>query len=279
MATYAIGDVQGCYRELRCLLDHIRFDPAQDQLWFVGDLVNRGPDSLSTLRFIKGLEDRAISVLGNHDLHLLAIAAGNTKYQGSNGLSKVLSAPDRDELVNWLQHRPLMHRDKELGFSMLHAGLPPGWDIKTAMRRAAEVEARLRSDDSADFFEHMYGNKPKKWDKKLKGMDRLRYITNCFTRLRYCDRGGRLALKEKGSPGKQKSGYIPWFKHPKRASRDERIVFGHWSTLGYLAKHNVWSIDTGCLWGGALTALRIDLDEPSAINHRCEQQVDPASQS
>lgn len=276
MAVYAFGDIQGCFDELQSALELVRFDPACDQLWFVGDLVNRGPKSLQTLRFISALGDSAISVLGNHDLHLLALASGNLKKAGKDTLAEVLDAPDAAELLHWLRHRPLLHHDQQLGFAMLHAGLPPQWDMATAASMAREVEAVLQSSDHIEYFDEMYGNKPKVWSDELSGMDRLRYITNCFTRLRFCTVDGVLGLKEKGPPGSQspKAG-IPWFEHPQRASRDTRIVFGHWSTLGYLAEHNVWAIDTGCLWGGALTLLRLDGDKPQAIHLPCDAAQNP----
>jgi bis(5'-nucleosyl)-tetraphosphatase (symmetrical) len=276
VATYAIGDLQGCHDELLALLERLDFDPARDRLWFVGDLVNRGPKSLACLRFVRDLGDSAVTVLGNHDLHLLAIAAGNpAKHDGDVGLEAVLAAPDRDELLDWLRHRPLLHRDEGLGFTMIHAGLPPQWDITTASQCAREVEATLRSDDHIAYFLDMYGNKPRRWDPALEGMKRLRFITNCFTRLRYCAMDGTLALKEKGPPGSQAAGAVPWYSHPARASRDERIVFGHWSTHGYAALHNVWAIDTACLWGGTLTALRLDGPAPEAVHYACEGQADP----
>ncbi len=276
MATYAIGDVQGCYRELCTLLDLLRFEPAADQVWFVGDLVNRGPDSLNTLRLVRDLGDAAITVLGNHDLHLLAIDAGNgRKHDGDAGVEAILQAKDREELLHWLRHRPLLHRDAALGFTMIHAGLPPQWDIATAAACAREVEKQLRGDNYTAFFKEMYGNKPKRWHADLSGMDRWRFTTNCLTRLRYCALDGRLGLKEKGPPGSQQKGLIPWFTHPGRASSDERIVFGHWSTLGYRAEHNVWALDTGCLWGGALTALRLDGPAIEPLHHPCRSQADP----
>ena len=276
MAVYAVGDIQGCYEELRHALDRIAFDPAQDQLWCVGDLVNRGPQSLEVLRFIRNLGKSAICVLGNHDLHLLAVAAGHPKYKDDPGLRDVLIAKDRDELLYWLRHRPLLHYDAQLDFMMLHAGLPPQWDAATARACAAEVEAVLRSDRHADYFMRMYGNKPKRWDPELHGIDRWRFITNCLTRLRYCSADGALALKEKGPPGSQANGRVPWFEHPERASRSQRILFGHWSTLGFRATHNVWALDTGCLWGGALTLLRLDEQPPQAISHPCKVWLNPA---
>jgi bis(5'-nucleosyl)-tetraphosphatase (symmetrical) len=275
LAVYAIGDIQGCYGELRRTLDHSGFDPANDTLWCVGDLVSRGPDSLGVLRFIRGLGDAAVCVLGNHDLHLLALAAGNRK-QDESGLADVLQAPDREELLDWLRHRPLLHYDPALDFLMVHAGLPPEWDLATARACAREVESVLRGPQHHDYFMQMYGNKPNRWDPKLRGMKRWRYTTNCLTRLRFCDADGRLTLKEKGPPGSQAEGRVPWFAHPRRASRGQRIVFGHWSTLGYLADHNVWALDTGCVWGGALTLLRIDQADPTPISLPCPRRQNPA---
>jgi len=271
MATYAIGDIQGCYDELRTLLDRLEFDPAKDRLWLAGDLVNRGPDSLKVLRFAKGLGERAVCVLGNHDLHLLAVAAGNLRHYKDESLADVLQAPDRDELLDWLRRRPLMHSSKGKGYSMIHAGLPPQWDIKTAQRCAREVERVLRGPDFPRLMREMYGNKPDRWSKKLKGMDRLRFIINCFTRLRYCGADGTLALKEKGAPGSQAKGLLPWFEVPGRASAKERIVCGHWSTLGFVNRRNVWSLDTGCLWGGSLTAVRLRRKHPpAAVQIACD---------
>lgn len=275
MAVYAIGDIQGCYDELRRALDAVGFDPAADRLWCVGDLVNRGPKSLEVLRFVHGLGDAAVCVLGNHDLHLLALAAGHGKRQDEGNLAAVMAAPDREPLLRWLRHRPLIHHDPELDFLMVHAGLPPQWDLETAVACAREVEGVLRGDRQADFFEQMYGNRPDLWDPSLRGMDRWRFITNCLTRLRYCDAEGRLALKEKGPPGSQLRGRVPWFEHPERATRGQRIVFGHWSTLGYYAQHGVWGLDTGCLWGGALTLLRLDRSAPERRSVPCGGWQDP----
>ncbi len=275
MAVYAVGDIQGCYDELRRALDAIRFDPVSDCLWFVGDLVNRGPKSLEVLRFVRGLGAAAVCVLGNHDLHLLALAAGNTRHQNEPSLTAVMAAPDREELLDWLRLRPLIHRDPDLDFLMLHAGLPPQWDPATAIGCAQELEQVLRSTDSQTFFMHMYGDRPDLWDPALTGMERLRFITNCLTRLRFCDRDGRLELKEKGPPGSQAAGRLPWFEHPQRATQDMRILFGHWSTLGFRTAHNVWALDSGCLWGGALTLLRIDQTPPHPYTMPCAGQQDP----
>lgn len=276
MAVYAIGDIQGCHDELLALLASIDFDSQRDHLWLVGDLVNRGPKSLEVLRFVRSLGERAVCVLGNHDLHLLAIAAGNhRKRKNLDTLAAIFDAPDREELLDWLRHRPLLHHDPELGFAMLHAGLPPQWDIHQAITLAAEVEAVLRSDAHTGFFHEMYGNKPQAWSDQLRGMDRLRFITNCFTRLRYCDTDGNLSLSDKGPPGSQQAGSLPWFDVPGRRSQDTRILFGHWSTLGYVARNNVWALDTGCLWGGMLTAVRLDSTEPTPYSYNCRGQQDP----
>lgn len=263
MAVYAIGDVQGCYRELLQLLDKIGYKADRDQLWFAGDLVNRGPKSLQTLRFVRGLGDGARVVLGNHDLHLLAISQGNLKHADKDHtLDDILQAPERDDLLDWLRHQPLMIHSESRNFCMIHAGLPPQWDLKQALCCAAEVEKTLQSERLQEFCMAMYGNQPERWSEDLQGIDRLRFITNCFTRLRFCDRKGNLALKQKHAPGQQDPAYLPWFEVPGRASRDQRIVFGHWSTLGYSESHNTWCLDTGCLWGGKLTALQIRKEKP-----------------
>lgn len=300
MAVYAIGDVQGCYDELIKLLDRINFDPAVDQVWLAGDLVNRGPKSADVLRFAMSLGHDVVKVvLGNHDLHLLANAAGVVEHQHRmDTMESVLDAADREQLVTWLRHQPLFHHDSELGFSMVHAGLPPQWSIADACERAKEVETILQSEQWRDFFQHMYGNKPKQWSAKLAGWDRLRFITNCFTRLRYCYRDGSLALKFKGAPKENPSSLViekngslwetvqsylslsigekskvkiakekdkprkqyPWFEAPNRTSVNDRIVFGHWSTLGTGQYGNVFSLDSGAVWGEKLTAVRIDIE-------------------
>jgi len=262
MAIYAIGDIQGCYDQLRRLLDTLSFDPARDEVWFVGDLVNRGPDSLKTLRFVKSLDDSAITVLGNHDLHLLALGAGNMRQEKKSNLDPVLRASDRDELLNWLRHRPLMHYDARKNFALIHAGLPPQWDLMDALECAHEVETVLQSPSYEDYLHAMYGDEPARWSRSLTGMDRLRFITNCFTRLRYCQTDGTLALREKGRPGAQRSANLPWFAVPGRATSDIRIIFGHWSTLGYATKHNTWSLDSGCVWNGKLTAIQVQKKKP-----------------
>lgn len=256
MAVYAIGDVQGCYAELQGLVEALRFDPAVDRLWFTGDLVNRGPQSLETLRFVRSLGNAAVTVLGNHDLHLLAVASGISHTRRRDTFGDVLGAADRDELMDWLRRRPLLHG--EGGFYLIHAGLPPQWRIEEAENHAAEVEACLRGGDYPELLRRMYGDQPDLWSEALDGWERLRFITNCLTRLRYCTAGGRLEFHQKGRPGSQPQGLLPWFEVPGRRSRDAGIVFGHWSTLGFYRGENVVCLDTGCLWGGQLTALRLD---------------------
>jgi bis(5'-nucleosyl)-tetraphosphatase (symmetrical) len=275
MAVYAVGDIQGCYDELRRLLDALAFDPAADRLWLVGDLVNRGPHSAPVLRYVKSLGDRAVVVLGNHDMHLLALSQGNLRKAGGGELDDVLHAKDREELIDWLRRRSFLHREPELGYTMIHAGLPPEWDIATAQACAREVEAAIRGDGLRDYAHAMYGNKPDRWSPDLRGMDRLRFITNCFTRLRYCAPDGKVNLKPKGPPGTQPEPLLPWFEVPGRHSAAERILCGHWSTLGYVARNNIWALDTGCLWGGKLTALRIDVDPPQPYHLQCPQLKRP----
>lgn len=269
MALFAIGDVQGCLTELSWLLDRLRFDPASDRLWFTGDLVNRGPQSLETLRLIRSFGRAAISVLGNHDLHLLAVAYGVSKTKHRDTFGDVLRAPDRDELLDWLRHRPLLH--EEGGFYLIHAGLPPQWSLAEACAHAAEVESCLRGDRYGELLRQMYGDWPDQWCEELRGWERRRFILNCLTRLRYCHLDGRIDLKQKGRPGTQPPGLLPWFAHPARRSRGEGIiVFGHWSTLGFYEGDGVRGLDTGCLWGGELTALRLDGDEQRlSVPGRC----------
>ena len=273
MSTYILGDIQGCFADLQQLLAKINFNANHDRLLFAGDLVNRGPQSLQTLRFVKDLGSAANTVLGNHDLHLLALANGNLSHASGNSLDPILEAADRDELIDWLRHRPIMIDLTEHNAVIIHAGLPPQWSKQQALQCAAELEAVLRSDDHPAFFQTMYGNKPKKWKNNLRGLDRLRFITNCFTRLRYCKPKGKLSLHDKGPPGTQRAGRIPWFDAPNRQSADTLIFFGHWSTLGLLHRNNVWSLDTGCLWGGQLTAIR--LEDLQVFQHQCSGAQDP----
>jgi len=263
VAVYAIGDVQGCAAELDALLEKLEFDPRRDRVWFVGDLVNRGPASLDVLRRVEALGEAAIVVLGNHDLHLLAVARGDAPLKASDrSLEEILEAPDRERLLDWLQGRPMLHHDPTLGVTLLHAGLPPQWDLPTAIACAQELETALRSQHGDAFYRRMYGNEPDRWREDLDGPARLRFIVNCLTRLRVCDAQGRIALGFKGRLDEIPPGLMPWFRVPGRRSAGQRIVCGHWSAIGYLDDHDVLSIDTGCVWGGTLTAQR--LDRPSA---------------
>jgi len=259
MATYAIGDLQGCGDEFDSLLERLKFDPARDALWLVGDLVNRGPRSLHVLRRVRSLGDSVVSVLGNHDLHLLAVALVGAKQKRQDTLADILAAPDRDELLDWLRHRPMLHQDTGLGYTMIHAGLPPQWDAATAVSCARELEAALRNKDRCiELLKDMYGDEPDLWSDSLRGRDRLRFITNCLTRLRFCHADGRLALPYKGPVEKAPPGLLPWFRVPERRSRDLKVVFGHWSALDFYDADGVINLDTGCVWGSRLTAIRLD---------------------
>ncbi len=256
MSTYAIGDLQGSFASLQKLLRRIAFDAGSDRLWFVGDLVNRGPESLECLRFVRGLGNRAVAVLGNHDLHLISVAQGTTALRKSDTLQSVLDAPDCGELIEWLRTRPLLHR--EAGFVMVHAGLLPQWDADQAARLANEVEEALRGPRHHEFFAQMYGNAPDVWSDALHGYDRLRVIVNALTRLRACDAEGRMEFSYKGEPRDFPQGYMPWFDVPGRRSAGSTIVCGHWSALGLRTTPNLLAIDSGCLWGRQLTAIRLE---------------------
>ena len=262
MAVYAIGDLQGCYDPFMRLLDEIRFDPSRDTLWLVGDLVNRGPKSLKTLRAVKDLDDAVISVLGNHDLHLLALAAGKaTKSNRFPSLNKILKANDRAELVEWLRQRPLAHYDKKLDTLLVHAGTHPTWTVRQTLDRAAEVETVLRGKGYKSLLREMYGNAPRAWSKKLIGTERLRFIVNCLTRMRMMTLKGRLNFTHSGPPYRARKNLRPWYEVPNAAWQGSRIVFGHWSALGLLALPHLVALDTGCVWGRQLTAVRLDKRE------------------
>jgi bis(5'-nucleosyl)-tetraphosphatase (symmetrical) len=259
VTRYAIGDLQGCDEELRALLALLKFSPDRDRLWFVGDLVNRGPGSLATLRLVRALADNAVVVLGNHDLHLLAVAHGAHRRRRSDTLDEVLAAPDRDALLEWLSTRPLAYAEgRDL---MVHAGVVPQWTVELTLALAQEVMSALRHDPRA-VLGHMYGNEPERWDERLAGAARLRFTINVLTRLRLCTADGRVELSVKGEPPPPPSPLRPWFLHAQRASRSARIIFGHWSALGLVQGHGVVGLDTGCVWGGALTALDLDSDGP-----------------
>ncbi|MDQ3796163.1 MAG: symmetrical bis(5'-nucleosyl)-tetraphosphatase [Pseudomonadota bacterium] len=270
MAIYAIGDIQGCYEEFRALLKQLRFHAGRDRLWLVGDLVNRGPKSLETLRFVKDLGEAALCVLGNHDLHLLAEHVGARQTKPGSSLRAVLEAHDREELIDWLRRRPLLHHDETLGYTMLHAGLVPQWDLATARTCAAEVEHLLRGGDYQQLMYNMYGDQPDFWSASLTDWPRARVIINVFTRLRYCDAEGRMDMHASGPPGNQPSHLMPWFQVPDRRNKDINIVFGHWAALGYHRAPGIIALDSGCVWGGALTAVRLDANTSAPIHLPCE---------
>ena len=259
MSRYAIGDVQGCYTELRTLLAQLKFSADRDRLWFVGDLVNRGPQSLEVLRFVRALGANAVTVLGNHDLHLLAVACGSHRKRKSDTLDAIFTAADRDALLGWLLERPLAHH--EGGDLMVHAGLVPQWTVEMALGLAHEVETALRTDPRA-LFDNMYGDEPKRWSDALAGPERLRFVINVLTRLRVCTSDGEVDLKMKGRPPPDHATLRPWFDVATRRSTDVRIVFGHWSALGLIIRQDVVGLDSGCVWGGALTALELDTGRP-----------------
>ena len=274
MATYAIGDLQGCYESLLRLLEKINFDSTTDTLWFAGDLVNRGSDSLATLRFVKSLGDSAITVLGNHDLHLIAIAHG-FKTTRSPDIQRILDADDKNELIQWLSEQPLLHHDEKLNFTLTHAGIYPLWSILQAKQYAAELEHTLKN-NLIEFLKNMYGNQPDKWDDSLIGFDRLRFICNCFTRMRFCNPDYSLDLNCNGAPGTIPDGALPWFELKNHLTENERLLFGHWSTLGKVKKENIYPLDTGCVWGGELTACRVDSNTPEYISINCPSEANPA---
>lgn len=267
MSTYAVGDLQGCLQPLQCLLQEVAFDPAKDRLWLVGDLVNRGPQSLETLRFLYAMRDSLTCVLGNHDLHLLAVAHNIENLKKADTLQEILDAPDRDDLLDWLRQQKLLHYDAERDCVLVHAGIPPQWTLDKALKRAAEVEAVLQDDlRLPQFLEGMYGNQPTLWDKDLRGVTRLRVITNYFTRMRFCTAEGELDLKSKEGLDTAPPGYASWFSHPQRKTRQHKIVFGHWAALeGQCTEPNVIALDTGCVWGGRMTLLNLDSGE----KHQC----------
>ena len=255
MATIAIGDVQGCYDQLMRLLERADYDERRDVLWFVGDLVNRGPQSAATLRFIKGLGSRAVSVLGNHDFTLLAVAEGIKRPHASDTFGDVLAAPDRDELVAWLRHRKMMHAGD--GYAMVHAGLLPQWSIAQALALAGEVERELAGPGYHAFMQNLYGNEPAVWRDDLAGYDRLRIIVNAMVRMRLVGAAGLLEFKHKTGLANLPGGYVPWYDAPGRAARGTCVIFGHWAALGLLVREDVICLDSGCVWGRSLSALRL----------------------
>jgi bis(5'-nucleosyl)-tetraphosphatase (symmetrical) len=259
MSTYAIGDVQGCYDELQDLLALIDFCPQSDSLWFAGDMVNRGPKSLQVLRFIKSLGEKQRVVLGNHDLHLLAVANNQQAKKSGDTLQAILQAEDRDQLLAWLRQQPLLIEDTKQNYVMVHAGLPPQWDIATAKQCAIEVEAVLQGDNYIELLANMYGDQPNCWRDDLVGYQRYRFILNALTRIRFCDEDACLNLSYKYEIGRQPKNLVPWFQYRQRQSSKQKIIFGHWAALQGIADgENVFAIDTGCFWGGHLTAMRLE---------------------
>lgn len=275
MATYIIGDLQGCYDQLQKLLKRIDYQPETDELWFAGDIVNRGPKSLECLRFVKGLGTKSKMVLGNHDFHLLAAYSGVEKYLAkSDTLMDLLNAPDVDELIDWLRQQPLMLQHSTLPVAMVHAGIPPQWSITQAQGLADEVHNSLMQNDwQKQIRHHLFGNKPTKWSPELTGWDRLRYAVNAFARMRFCSLEGKLEFDLKGKPQEDNSDFKPWFSWSKRQNFSHEIFFGHWSTLGPLDEYNVHSTDTGCLWGGKLTAYCLETKHRHTV--KCPQACAP----
>jgi bis(5'-nucleosyl)-tetraphosphatase (symmetrical) len=276
MSVYVIGDVQGCYSELRRLLDKIQFDQTRDQLWFCGDLVNRGPESLQTLHFVRSLGNAAVTVLGNHDLHLLAIYYTQKKIRASDSLAAILKSTDCEDLMHWLQARPLVHYDSNLRFLLVHAGVHADWDLDQTLENAGEIEQLLQGEDNRELLKKMYGNKPDRWSNDLTGIDRWRCIINVLTRMRFIRADGRLDYKAKGSPGEHVEQQLtPWFEMNRRLDQSIRIAFGHWSTLRLGAYGQNYAVDGGCVWGGEFTALRIDISQPQWFSINCESQSAP----
>jgi len=256
MKTYAIGDVQGCLESLQALMKKIEHDTPHARYLFVGDLVNRGPHSLETLRFVRHLDEKAITVLGNHDLHLLAIAAGAKKKEKSGSLQAIFDAPDGNELINWLRTRPMVHNEN--GMLLVHAGVLPQWSLQQTMLLAKEVESVLQGPHWIDFMREMYGDEPAKWHDDLKGTDRLRCVVNGLTRLRFCSEEGKMEFDVKEDLSAAPPGFVPWFDVQTRRTKNDTIIFGHWSTLGLLLRPNLMALDTGCVWGRQLTAVRLE---------------------
>lgn len=275
--NYLIGDVQGCCSALERLLAKLDFSPSRDHVYLLGDLVNRGPGSLAALRLLSGLGEAATCLLGNHDLHLLAVAHGARKPQRGDTLDDILAAPDRGALLGWLRRQRLACFEQ--GWLMVHAGIVPQWDRAQTLALAAEVEALLRGPDLPDFLQAMYGNEPDRWDDGLAGTARLRFIVNVLTRLRFCDADGRIDFKTKDGAGSAPEGFYPWFDVPGRRSADTPVAFGHWSTLGLVSRDKLLALDTGCVWGGQLSAMRIDGAQRELIQVDCEQAQRPGGSS
>jgi len=267
MSTYAIGDIQGCFSSFERLLEAIQFDPGNDSLWLAGDLINRGPDSLATLRFCYQHQDNIVAVLGNHDLHVLAVAFGATEYKNKDTFADILAAPDKTELLHWLRHNPLYHRDKSLGYVMTHAGIYPGWSRKKAKKLAREVEAVIQGPLFSEYLSNMYGNQPAAWSESLEGPERWRFITNCFTRMRLCDSQTRLNLSYKGSLADAPKNLYPWYSTPERHSIKDTVLFGHWAAInGCTGVPNIIALDTGCVWGNKLSAYCLETEIWTQVN-------------
>ena len=269
MTTFVIGDLHGCLSPLERLLDKVHFEPGKDKLWFVGDLINRGPQSLETLRFVRSLGDDAICVLGNHDLHLLAVIHGIRATSAKDTLDEILAAHDLDQLTHWLRHLPLLHHDAELNFTMVHAGIHPKWDLDLAKTMALDVEKALRSSKYVEFLQRMYGNKPAKWSKKLGKHRRRRFAINAFTRMRFCTKKGELDFTLTCAPARAPKGLVPWYAVPNRKPIDGRILFGHWSSHPGFAVSNVVPLDRGAVWGGSLAALALETGVTTTVD--CSQ--------
>ncbi|MDH5481099.1 MAG: symmetrical bis(5'-nucleosyl)-tetraphosphatase [Nitrosomonas sp.] len=269
MATYVIGDLQGCYSSFQQLLERVCFNPQQDKLWLVGDIVNRGPESLSLLRFLKQAGNAVIMVLGNHDIHLLMVAAGLAKSHSNDTIQPILDARDSDELLYWLRQQRLFYAEGD--YAMVHAGLLPDWSIAQAEQLAQEVETALRQDDYQKIFSQLYGNEPDYWCDDWVGCERLRVIINAMTRMRICSPAGKMNFAFKGNLADIPTGYLPWFGVPKRASQATTIVCGHWSALGLYVRDNLIALDSGCVWGGQLTAIR--LEDRKVFQTPCVGQV------
>ncbi|MEX0429879.1 symmetrical bis(5'-nucleosyl)-tetraphosphatase [Spiribacter insolitus] len=277
MADYAIGDVHACLDPLRRLLERLQFDPVRDRLWFTGDLVGRGPQAAETLRFIRDLGEAAESVLGNHDLHCLAVAAGHGRRRRNDRLEPLLEAPDAVDLLDWLRHRPLL-TEPERGLALVHAGIPPQWDLATARQCAREAENQLRGEASDTLFANLYGNEPASWSAELSGWPKLRFIINAFTRMRFCRADGRLDFSDNGPPEEAPDGLYPWYETPGRRLQAEEttVISGHWSRLGCRQGPGYAALDTGCLWGGQLTAMRIDSTAPVFTQLDCPATLQPS---
>lgn len=275
MATYAIGDIQGCYHAFKALLELIEFDVKRDKLWLVGDIINRGSGSLEVLRWCYAHQESIHMVLGNHDLHALAVKHQVKKAHKYDTLQSSMDAADSDVLFTWLRHQPLLHAQNIDGrdYAMVHAGLFPQWTFQDAQMLAIEVEANLKSESYHTFFSNMYGNQPTKWQDELTGYDRLRAITNAMTRMRVCSPAGEMEFEFKGELKDIPQGFMPWFEVPDRLSEDTRIICGHWSALGLRQRNNVHALDTGCLWGGKLTALCLENQVIMQVNSDLRDQA------